>query len=64
MHQIQFRQIMRDAEVAYAIYPIVRRHLLTVEETADVLRTCGMGRPGNVAWIAMGQIAAARSPIE
>ena len=25
MHLIQFREIMRDAEVAYAIHPIVRK---------------------------------------
>jgi len=31
MHQIQFREIVRDAEVAYAIHPIVRKYFLTVE---------------------------------
>jgi hypothetical protein len=33
MHLIQFREIMRDAEVAYAIHPIVRKYLLTVKDT-------------------------------
>jgi len=33
MHVIQFREIMRDAEVAHAIHPIVLKYLLTVEET-------------------------------
>ena len=28
MHLIQFREIMRDAEVADAIHPIVRKYLL------------------------------------
>jgi hypothetical protein len=26
MHLIQFREIMRDAEVAHAIHPIVRKY--------------------------------------
>ena len=56
MHQIQLRQIMRDAEVAYAIQPIVRKHLLTMGETADALRACGVERAGNVARIAVTDI--------
>ena len=51
MHLIQFRKIMRDAEVAYAIHPIVRRHLLTVEDTTKALTACGMPRAANVARI-------------
>jgi hypothetical protein len=37
MHVIQFREIMRDAEVAYAIHPIVFKYLLTVKETTKAL---------------------------
>ena len=37
MHLIQFREIMQDAEVAYAIHPIVRKCLLTVKDTTKAL---------------------------
>jgi hypothetical protein len=37
MHLIQFREIMRDAEVAYAIHPVVRKYLLTAEDTTKAL---------------------------
>jgi len=33
MHLVQFREIVRDAEVAHAIHPIVLKYLLTMEET-------------------------------
>jgi hypothetical protein len=33
MHLIEFREIIRDAEVANAISPVVRGHRLTKEET-------------------------------
>jgi hypothetical protein len=32
VHRIEFRQILRDAEIAYAISPVVSRHALTEEE--------------------------------
>jgi hypothetical protein len=51
MHLIQIREIMRDAEVAYAIHPIVRRYRLSVEDTTDVLIACGVPRAANVAQI-------------
>jgi hypothetical protein len=51
MHLIQFREMMRDAEVAYAIHPIVRKHLLTVEDTTKVLTACGVPRAAKVARI-------------
>jgi hypothetical protein len=51
MHLIQFREIMRDAEVAYAIHPIVRRYLLTVKDTTKALIACGVSRAANVAQI-------------
>jgi hypothetical protein len=55
MHQIQFREIMRDAEVAYAIHPIVRKYLLTAEDTTKALIACGVPRAANVAQIATGR---------
>jgi hypothetical protein len=51
MHLIQFREIMRDAEVAYAIHPIVRKYLLTVEDTTKALLACDVPRAANVAQI-------------
>jgi hypothetical protein len=51
MHLIQFREIMRDAEVAYAIHPIVRRYRLSAEDTTKALIACGVPRPANVAQI-------------
>ena len=55
MHQIQFRELMRDAEVAYAIHPIVRKYLLTAEDTTKALIACGVPRAANVAQIATGR---------
>jgi hypothetical protein len=51
MHLIQFLEIMRDAEVAYAIHPIVHKYLLTVEHTTEALIACGVPRAANVAQI-------------
>jgi hypothetical protein len=56
MHQIQFREIMRDAEVAYAIQPIARRYLLTVKDTIKALIACGVPRAANVAQITTGRL--------
>jgi hypothetical protein len=55
MHLIQFREIMRDAEVAYAIHLIVRRYLLTVKDTTKALIACGVSRAANVAQITAGR---------
>jgi hypothetical protein len=51
MHLIQFREIVRDAEVAYAIHPIVRKYLLTAKDTTKALIACGVPRAANVAQI-------------
>ena len=51
MHLIQFRKMMRDAEVAYAIHPIVRKYLLTAKDTTKALIACGVPRTANVAQI-------------
>jgi hypothetical protein len=56
MHLIQFREIMRDAEVAHAIHPIVLKYLLTVEETTKALLACGVSRAANVARISTGRL--------
>jgi hypothetical protein len=45
---------MRDAEVAYAIHPIVRKYLLTVEDTTKALIACGVPRAAHVAQITTG----------
>ncbi|PYJ29278.1 MAG: hypothetical protein DMF24_03395 [Verrucomicrobia bacterium] len=55
MHLIQFREIMRDAEVAFAIHPIVRKYLLTAEDTTKALIACGVPRAANVAQITTGR---------
>jgi hypothetical protein len=55
MHLIQFREIMRDAEVAYAIHSIVLKYHLTVEETTKALLACGVSRAANVAQITTGR---------
>ena len=52
MHLIQFRQIIRDAEIAYTISPVVRRHRLTEEETEKFLVELRIFRAANVAGIA------------
>ena len=54
MHLIQFREIMRDAEVAHAIHPIVLKYRLTIEETTKALLACGVSRAANVAQISTG----------
>jgi hypothetical protein len=54
MHVIQFREIMRDFEVAHAIHPIVLKYLLTVEETTKALLECGVSRAANVTQISTG----------
>jgi len=51
MHRIEFRQIIRDAEVAYAISPVVRRHRLTEEQTKKFLLELRIPRAANVAGI-------------
>jgi hypothetical protein len=45
---------MRDAEVAYAIHPIVRKYLLSVKDTTKALIACGVPRAANVAQITIG----------
>jgi len=52
MHLIKFREIVRDAEVANAISPVVRRHHLTQKATEKALLELSIPRAANVALIA------------
>lgn len=51
MHRRVFNQIVRDAEIAYAISPIVRKHHLTAEEIEKFLVELRIPRAANVAGI-------------
>ena len=51
MHNIEFREIMRDAEIANAIFPLVRRHRLTQAATEETLRELAVPRAANIARI-------------
>jgi len=51
VHRIEFRQIVRDAEIAYAISPVVRKHRLSAEETEKFLLELRIPRAANVAQI-------------
>ena len=51
MHCIELRQIIRDAEIAYATGPVVRRHRLNAEETEKFLIELRIPRAANVAGI-------------
>ena len=52
MRALQFDQIMRDAEVANAIWPVIVKYHLTMQKTAETLLTCGVPRASNVAAVA------------
>ena len=62
MHSIQFRQIVRDAEVANAISPVVRGHRLTEEETEGALLELRIPRAANVARIIFRQASSVPFP--
>ena len=53
MHRIELRQIIRDAEVANAIFPVLRRHRLTEGETEKALLELHIPRAANVARISL-----------
>jgi len=46
---------MRDAEATHAIYPIVLKYHLSVEDTTKALLACGVSRAANVAHIIGGR---------
>ena len=51
MHPIQFKQILRDAEVAACISPIVQKHHLSEEETKNALVELHVPRAATIARI-------------
>ena len=51
MHLRQLREILRDAEIANCIFPIIRTHRLTEAETVDALLTLRVPRAAGVAAI-------------
>jgi hypothetical protein len=53
MHQIQFRQILRDAEIARVILPVVRGHHLSQADTEKALVKLNVPRAANVARISV-----------
>jgi len=62
MRANQFREILRDAELAHAIGPIIRKHRLSVAETGALLEKSGLARAENVAQIAFDAWPASMSP--
>jgi hypothetical protein len=57
MRANQFHEILRDAELANAIGPIIRKHRLSIAETTDLLEKSGLARAENVAQIAFTGLA-------
>jgi hypothetical protein len=53
MHQIQFRQIMRDAEIARVILPVVREHHLSQADTEKALVELNVPRAADIAGISV-----------
>jgi hypothetical protein len=51
MHHTQFKRILRDAEVALCISPIVQKHRLSEEATKNALVELHVPRAANVARI-------------
>ena len=51
MHHIQLREILRDADVANAISPVVRQYRLTEDQTQRALLQLHVPRAANVACI-------------
>jgi hypothetical protein len=53
MHQVQFRQILRDAEIARAILPVVRGRNLSEADTEKALVKLNVPRAADVARISV-----------
>jgi len=51
MHPIQFKQILRDSEIAVCISPIVQKHHLSEEETKNALVELHVPRAATIARI-------------
>jgi hypothetical protein len=63
MHHIEFKEIMREAEIAHVILPVVREHRLTEAETEEALLKLNVPQAANIARIcvALGLIAVRRA---
>jgi hypothetical protein len=53
MHLITLREILRDADVAHAISPVVREHSLSENQTEQALIELHVPRAANVARISL-----------
>jgi hypothetical protein len=53
MHQIQFREVMRDAEIASAILPVVRKHGSNEADTEKALLKLHVPRAASIARISV-----------
>ena len=51
MHHIEFKEIMREAEMAHVILPVIREHQLTEAETKEALLKLNVPRAANIARI-------------
>jgi hypothetical protein len=51
MHHLQFQEIMRDAEIARAIAPVVHRHHLNETDTEKFLLKLKVPRAASIARI-------------
>ena len=51
MHLKQLNEILRDADVANAIFPVVRGHRMSEEQTEQALIELDVPRAANVAGI-------------
>jgi len=52
MHRTHLDKILRDLDVAWAIWPILEKHSLSVKESEKSLAACGVARAGIVAAMA------------
>lgn len=52
MHAVVFQQILRDAAVANAIAPVVRKYAITEVEISKILLQLKIPRPAHIARIA------------
>ncbi len=53
MHLKQLNEILRDADVANAIFPVVRGHRMSEEQTEQALIELDVPRAANVAGITL-----------
>jgi hypothetical protein len=56
MRAHQFAEMLRDADVANAIWPIIVLHKLSLESATEALTACRVPRADHVARIAFAQL--------